>query len=84
MAIEQKERGSVTFVQRFGPSANLHLHFHCSLYGIYAPRKDETPEFFSLRPPENSEVAALAGVVAEHQTCRPCSKNFHLRAYRFH
>ena len=54
----------------FGESSSS---FPLSCYRIYAPRQDETPEFFSLRPPENSEVAALAGVLAEHQTCRPCS-----------
>jgi len=64
--VEQAQCGAVTFVQRFGSSANLHLHFHVlCIDGVYAPRTDGTPEFFPLRPPENSEVAALAGVLAE-------------------
>ena len=63
---EQAQCGAVTFVQRFGSSANLHLHFHVlAIDGVYAPRRDGTPEFFSLRPPENAEVGGLSGVLAE-------------------
>ena len=64
--IDHTQCGAVTFVQRFGSAANLHVHFHVlAIDGVYALRLDGTPEFFSLRPPENSEVAGLAGVLAQ-------------------
>src|SRR5439155_8126189 len=64
--IDQTQCGAVTFVQRFGSAANLHLHFHViSIDGVYAPGRDGKPEFFPLRPPENSEVRELAELLAK-------------------
>src|SRR3989442_6335757 len=37
--IDQTQCGAVTFVQRFGSAANLHLHFRCvSTHSTRAPR----------------------------------------------
>jgi hypothetical protein len=64
--IDQTQCGAVTFVQRFGSAANLHVHFHVlAIDGVYAPELDGKPEFFPLRPPENAEVADLAQALAE-------------------
>jgi len=64
--IDQTQCGAVTFVQRFGSAANLHLHFHViTLDGVYAPGLDGKPEFFALRPPENGEVRELAQLLAK-------------------
>ena len=64
--IEQTQSGAVTFVQRFGSSANLNLDFHVICTdGVYAPGLDGQPEFFALRPPENGEVRELAQLLAK-------------------
>ena len=64
--IDQTQCGAVTFVQRFGSAANLHLHFHViAIDGVYAPGLDGKPEFFALRPPENGEVRELAQLLAK-------------------
>ena len=64
--IDQTQCGAVTFVQRFGSAANLNLHFHViCIDGVYAPGLDGQPEFFALRPPENSEVRELAQLLAK-------------------
>ena len=67
--IGRTQCGAVTFVQRFGSSANVHVHFHVvCIDGVYAPRLDGTPEFFPLRPPDDAEVRVLVGVVADRVT----------------
>jgi len=43
---------------------NLHFHVIC-IDGVYAPGLDGQPEFFALRPPENSEVRELAQLLAK-------------------
>src|SRR2546426_6861046 len=64
--IDQSQCGAVTFAQRFGSAANLHLHFHViAMDGVYAPGLDGKPEFFALRPPENGEVRELAQLLAK-------------------
>src|SRR5437773_660501 len=63
--IDQSQCGAVTFVQRFGSAANLHVHFHVAcIDGVYAPGLDGKPEFFALRPPENCKVRELAELLA--------------------
>src|SRR3989442_2990173 len=64
--IDQTQCGAVTFVQRFGSAANLHLHFHViAIDGVYAPGLDGKPEFFALRPPETGAVRELAELLAK-------------------
>jgi hypothetical protein len=59
--------GSVTFVQRFGGSINLHTHFHAIvLDGVYADPEDlGTPRFFALSPVSDEEVARVTATVAK-------------------
>ncbi len=59
--------GSVTFVQRFGGSINLHTHFHALvLDGVYADPDDTgTPRFFALSPPSDEEIARVTASVAK-------------------
>jgi len=64
--IDQSQCGAVTFVQRFGSAANLHVHFHVAcIDGVYAPGLDGKPEFFALRPLENCEVRELAELLSK-------------------
>ena len=59
--------GSVTFVQRFGGSINLHTHFHAIvLEGVYAdPEGTGSPRFFALSPPSDEEIARVTTSVAK-------------------
>src|SRR5881296_3539092 len=53
--------GAVAFVQRFGSSLNLHPHVHVLvLDGVFAGLEKETPRFYPLRAPDDSDVAAVA------------------------
>jgi len=57
--------GAVTFVQRFGDALNLNVHFHSLLLdGVYAPAPEGALRFYPLPPPEDAEVARVAGQVA--------------------
>jgi hypothetical protein len=52
--------GAVTFIQRFGGSPKLNAHFHVlALDGVNAPGRDDQPEFFPLRAPEDKEEPGL-------------------------
>ena len=54
--------GSVTFIQRFGSSLNLNLHFHCVfIEGVYLDRTDEgrKPRFLAGEPPTDTDIAAV-------------------------
>ena len=54
--------GSVTFVQRFGGSINLHLHFHCVfLEGVFVDRGAQglKPRFLQAIPPTDADIAAV-------------------------
>ena len=58
--------GAVTFIQRFGSALNLTPHFHVLvLNGVYAAEEGEVPGFYPLRPPDKSDVMAVAAQVAE-------------------
>ena len=53
--------GAVTFLQRFGGSLNLHLHFHMlALDVVYAADDDGHPRFHLLPPPDDDQVAQVA------------------------
>ena len=56
----------MTFIQRFGSALNLTPHFHVLvLDGVYAAEEGEVPRFYPLRPPDKSDVMAVATRVAE-------------------
>jgi hypothetical protein len=59
--------GSVTFVQRFGGSINLHTHFHAiALDGVYADPENTGPlRFFALSPVSDEEVARVTATLAK-------------------
>jgi len=54
--------GSFTFIQRFGSTINLNLHFHVIfLEGVYLDRLDQglTPRFIKGEPPTDADIAAV-------------------------
>ena len=57
--------GSVTFVQRFGGSLNLNIHFHI-LYmdGVWTFKQEKT-HFHSLSPPSQSELDNLLKTISQ-------------------
>ncbi len=63
--LPRSQCGAVTFVQRFGDALNLNLHFHSLvLDGVYAPGPEGQMRFHPLPPPDDAEVARVAGRVA--------------------
>ena len=57
--------GSVTFIQRFGGSLNLNIHFHIMyLDGIYT-FKQEKAEFHSVPSPTQMELNHLLKTIAQ-------------------
>jgi hypothetical protein len=58
--IHAAQGGAVTFVQRFGSSLNLHVHFHVAvLDGVYARDVSGSLRFYDAPPPTHAEVEAL-------------------------
>ena len=57
--------GSVTFIQRFGGSLNLNIHFHIMyLDGIYT-FEQEKASFHPITPPSQSELDHLLKTIAQ-------------------
>jgi hypothetical protein len=59
---KQVQPGSVTFIQRFGGSINLHLHFHMLfLEGVYVDRTEKglKPRFVKGTPPTDGDIEAV-------------------------
>ena len=57
--------GSVTFIQRFGGSLNLNIHFHMIyLDGVYT-FEHEKEKFHFLIPPSQSELNSLLKTIAQ-------------------
>ncbi len=60
--------GSITFLQRFGGSINLHLHFHMIfLEGVYEDRSAQglKPRFRPQEPPRDEEIAAVLHKISQ-------------------
>ena len=60
--------GSVTFLQRFGGSINLNLHFHMIfLEGVYEDRSSQglKPRFRLQEPPRDEEIAAVLQKISQ-------------------
>jgi hypothetical protein len=56
---KQVQPGSITFIQRFGGSINLHLHFHVIfLEGVYVDRTEQNlkPRFVKGTPPTDGDI----------------------------
>ena len=57
--------GSVTFIQRFGGSLNLNIHFHIMyLNGVYT-FEQEKPHFHFISPPTQLELDNLLKTIAQ-------------------
>lgn len=62
------QTGSVTFLQRFGGSINLNLHFHMIfLEGIYEDRRVQglKPRFSPQEPPRDEAIAAALQKISQ-------------------
>jgi hypothetical protein len=60
------ERGFVTFIQHFGSTLNLHVHFHVlALEGVYVRAGEAAPTFRRAREPTQAELEALVAAAAQ-------------------
>jgi hypothetical protein len=60
--------GSVTFVQRFGGSINVNLHYHLVfLEGVFVDRtaQGRKPRFLHAVPPTDAEIAAVLHTISQ-------------------
>jgi hypothetical protein len=63
--IRAAQCGAVTFVQRFGGSINLNIHFHSLvLDGVYYEDDKKQIRFLRLQPPSDSEVEKITERIA--------------------
>ena len=65
--------GSVSFIQRFGGSLNLHLHFHVVfLEGVYLDRSDVglQPRFVTAEPPSDADIATVLQKISQRVICK--------------
>ena len=52
--------GSVTFVQRFGDSLNVNVHFHVlAMDGVFDADEAPRMRFLALAPPDDAEILRL-------------------------
>jgi hypothetical protein len=76
------QAGSVTFLQRFGSSLNLNLHFHTIfLEGVYQGRTDAglKPRFVKAEPPSNADISAVLQKIS-HRVIRKLRRLGYLEA----
>jgi len=74
--------GSVSFIQRFGSSINLNLHFHCVfLEGVYLDRTDQgcKPRFVKAEPPSDTDIADVVQKIS-HRVIRTLHQLGYLEA----
>jgi hypothetical protein len=65
---QKVQSGSVTFLQRFGGSMNVNLHFHCVfLEGVYLDRTEagRTPRFVKGEPPSDADIARVVHQISQ-------------------
>lgn len=61
LPVENPECGAVTFVQRFGSSLNLHVHFHVMVMdGVFAHDAGGQIAFHAAPAPQRGELLAVA------------------------
>jgi hypothetical protein len=68
VARHQVQPGSVSFVQHFGSSINLNLHFHVVfLEGVYLDRSDAglKPRFVKVDPPSDADIAMVLEKISQ-------------------
>jgi hypothetical protein len=74
--------GSVSFVQRFGSSINVNLHFHVVfLEGVYLDRSDAglKPRFVKAEPPSDTDIAKVLQKIS-HRVIRKLRRLGYLEA----
>jgi hypothetical protein len=74
--------GSVSFVQHFGSSINLNLHFHVVfLEGVYQGRSDAglKPRFVKAEPPSDADIAMVLQKIC-HRVIRKLRRLGYLEA----
>jgi len=74
--------GSVSFVQRFGGSLNLNLHFHVVfLEGVYLDRTEAglKPHFVKAEPPSDADIAKVLQKIS-HRVIRKLRRLGYLEA----
>ena len=61
LGLAPAECGAVTFVQRFGSSLNLHVHFHVVvLDGVFTRDSHDDLHFHPAEPPDREELITIA------------------------
>ena len=66
------ETGAITFVQRFGSSANLHIHAHVLVMdGVFTAAESGELTFHKLPAPSDRELQALLAVVRQRVRLSP-------------
>jgi len=64
--LEPADTGAITFVQRFGSSANLHIHVHVLVMdGVFTAAASGELTFHKLPAPSDRELQALLAVVRQ-------------------
>jgi hypothetical protein len=59
-SLERTQCGAINFVQRFGSSLNLNVHFHVILVdGVWTRSTDSRVQFHAAAPPSHAELAAI-------------------------
>jgi len=65
---EQVQAGSITFVQRFGSSLNLNLHYHFFfLEGVYLDHSAQNlkPKFVKIDPRSDADITAVVTKISQ-------------------
>ncbi len=79
---QKVQAGSLTFVQRFGGSLNVNLHYHfIFLEGIYLDRSTQSlqPRFVKIAAPTDAEITAVVTKIS-HRVIRKLQKLGYLEA----
>ena len=73
------QAGSVTFVQRFGGSLNVNLHYHfVFLEGVYLDRCAQglKPKFVKLDPPSDTDIAHVVHQISQRVIRKLCKLGY--------
>ncbi len=82
---DQAQAGSITFMQRFGSSINLNLHYHfIFLEGVYLDRSAQglKPKFVKLYPLGDADIATVVATISQ-RVIRKLRKLGYLEPYLF-
>jgi hypothetical protein len=82
VARHKVQPGAVSFIQRFGGSLNLNVHFHIVfLEGVYLDRSDQgrTPRFVQAEPPSDADITRVLQKIS-HRVIRKLRRLGYLEA----